>query len=132
MWSMGMGVVDEGPSEAARLIEVEESDCIDRERCLFRLAEFKSVGFEEGDAAGDGRVMTFKEKSLECFRGMRKQHEYVLLKFPTGGPATCHSGTGGWPLTLMTESKDTIAAGLMSYIDHGLLLDLRVLRYQLI
>ena len=60
IWSMGMRAADEGPSEAARFMEVEESDCMDWERCLFRLAGFRSDGFEEGDAAGDGRLMTFQ------------------------------------------------------------------------
>jgi hypothetical protein len=57
---IGIGVADEGPSEAERFIEDEESDCIDWDRCLFRLAEINSVGFKEGDAAGDGKLMTFK------------------------------------------------------------------------
>lgn len=44
---IGIGVADEGPSEAERFIEDEESDCIDWDRCLFRLAEINSVGFKE-------------------------------------------------------------------------------------
>lgn len=57
---IGTGVADVGPSEAERFIEDEESDCMDRDRCLFRPAGINSVGFKEGDAAGDGKLMTFK------------------------------------------------------------------------
>jgi hypothetical protein len=59
---MEMGAADEGPSEAARFTEVEESDCMDWDRCLFRLVEVKSIDLEEGEAAGDGRLMTLKSE----------------------------------------------------------------------
>lgn len=57
------GVAEGGPSEAALLSE-EESDCIDSERCLLRLVEptSKSVVLDDGDAAGDGKLIAVKGK----------------------------------------------------------------------
>lgn len=54
------GVAATGPSEADLLTE-EEEDCIDWERCLFRLVDpvSDSLFCGKGDAAGDGKFMTF-------------------------------------------------------------------------
>lgn len=52
--------VDAGPSDADLFTE-DVVDCEDSERCLFRLLDpgSKSLVFDEGDGAGDGRFMTF-------------------------------------------------------------------------
>ena len=62
----GTGVGATGPSEADLL--TEEEDCIDCERCLFRLADpvSNSLVYSEGDVAGEGnRFMTFGRSARE-------------------------------------------------------------------
>lgn len=59
-----------GPSDAARLSD-DESDCIDSERCLLREVEAtsRSVDLDDGDAAGDGKLIAVKSNKGSQSRG---------------------------------------------------------------
>lgn len=64
------GVAEPGPSETALLRE-DESDCIDSDRCLLRRVgpASKSVTLDDGDAAGDGRLIAVRSKRESALRG---------------------------------------------------------------